>query len=167
MGHITNLLLWPDHTFQFRRMETQGSVWLSRADSSAVVVEEHAINVNPDEISFRTWADFLAAPDPVNLKPKRLTMWRQVLGQTPWILVSSYGVPFMQQRIPGPRSFAILDAAYNKAKTDGRTQHGVTGASLADNQALPTIATLGMAVVAVIATLVVAVVILSARFGGA
>ena len=91
----TNLHLFPDHTYQMRKLVLDSAVvaraFLHKATSEAVLVREGTQLFNPKPIVLSTWAELEALPDPEYIEPKNVSSWAFFTGDNPFLVVTSAG----------------------------------------------------------------------------
>ena len=165
MGKLTNLVISPDSTFRTRPVISKGKVFLAKRDGEALIAEAEAVSVNPQAIPFSSWEEFLEAPDPAHLKPRKISPFAALLfGDTAQLIVSSEANPWSQQRLAGNRAYETLAEQWEGARDEAFSANAIGPAGRNDAGSLPTIGILASTFVIMIAVLLFAIIIIQERF---
>jgi len=102
---VTNLHLYPNHTFKLRHLtlddSTEASVMVHKASEEGILVRPGSLKFHPastplfpkevDGERVTAWDQLLAMPDPDYIPPKRVSRWATFNGDNPFLVITSAG----------------------------------------------------------------------------
>lgn len=164
MGKVNNLVISPDLTYRIRPVVLRGKVYLNQRSGEAIIAEADAVTVNPRPIAFNSWHDFMEAPSPTDLEPKQVSPLKALLlGDNPWLMVTSQNVAWPIQRVKAPRQYIECSDQWSDVVQDAYVINAVAPATKRDNGGIPTLAILLLTAVIVIAVLLFAGIVIQER----
>ncbi len=153
---VRNLVLRPDRRLMSRSVGLdRNGLTLSHSqhkEAQIAVPGENCVFPDTKPVNFKTWADFTAHDTP-SLVMKSPSLIDRILGNAPFLYISSAGIPFPQLRKSGKRSYADMHRLYEDATQAAIHDKGISAATKADMQMIPTMAMLGVALASLVSAI--------------